>query len=228
MVTLVAPENAMTQKKVAPPNSPQLSTPQLDAWRSSIGDAWFQRTRIDVAKRVPAFREALAGLGVWRILEVGCGVADNLKALLTVDPGFDLHGVEPNHAALRRAWERDSWMHFDVREGTCFSIPYRAEWFDLVFTCGVMMHVRLEDMPRALDEMTRVLKPAGYLLLIEYHTAGETPMRWTERDDLVWARDYRKLVPLLSSMPLTLVREGFWGPEFWFDNCHWWVWTRGG
>lgn len=109
-------------------------------------------------------REVLAALldnlqppGDWRILDAGCGTGGNfpfLERYGTVQ-GFDYSEEAVLYCRLRGRKE--------VRQASIYELPYPDASFDLVTCLDVIEHLRL-DLP-ALQELRRVLKPDGLLLL---------------------------------------------------------------
>jgi SAM-dependent methyltransferase len=64
------------------------------------------------------------------------------------------------------------------------NLPFRDESFDCVFAVTVIQHIPAQEQVRALSEMVRVLRPGGYLLLIELirgrglHVFSRLPDDW--------------------------------------------------
>ncbi len=99
------------------------------------------------------------------VLEVGCGFGCNLLSL-----GLQTHGnfvgVEP--MAVYRQFtpllaEREGVKVPDVRDGTGEAIPFENELFDIVMCYSSLQYM---DIEKALNEMTRVLRPGGQLQII--------------------------------------------------------------
>jgi ubiquinone/menaquinone biosynthesis C-methylase UbiE len=59
-----------------------------------------------------------------------------------------------------------------IVEGNAFELPFNDNCFDLIFTSGVLIHIALTDLPRALSEIHRVIN--RYILAIEYFAEEET------------------------------------------------------
>jgi ubiquinone/menaquinone biosynthesis C-methylase UbiE len=108
-------------------------------------------------------------------LDAGCGGGRNSIAMARLGAkevlGIDL-GKEGLVDARRRAAELG---HTNVRfeHASILDIPAPDNSFDMVWCAGVMMITN--DAERALDELTRVLKPGGRLYLLVYATEG---LRW--------------------------------------------------
>ena len=187
-----------------------MDTSQLEIWRGEFGNDYFERSRVDIALRADAFSTILQGLHLSSVLEVGCGLGQNLQALVRSGLVQSVKGVEPSLYA--RELPHPGLV---IVNGSCFSIPFADKTFDLVFTCGVLMHVAQYDLFRALAEISRVSNK--YLLAIEYHSLEEEVIEWHGQKDLLWKRDYEKL------MPGKLLRQGFLSRDRGFDSCHWWL-----
>ncbi|MFC6062058.1 class I SAM-dependent methyltransferase [Streptomyces ochraceiscleroticus] len=95
------------------------------------------------------------------VLDVGCG--DGSAAAITAPhlPGHRLVGVDWSQEALRRAATR---IPYTVRgELTGTGLPFGDGVADAVLFSEVVEH--LVDPDAALDELRRVLRPGGHLLL---------------------------------------------------------------
>lgn len=202
-------------------------TKQLDIWTSQFGKDWTDRTNIDPRTRADAFKRMIGGLDIRTILEVGCSAGHNLAALSLIQPpphGYELYGVDPLEYAIVKANQecrpyRKAWTNFLVAD--CFHLPFVDSAFDLVFTCGVLMHTTPEDLPKAIREMSRVSN--RYILLIEYYAEDEVSIPYRGHDDLLFKRDYRKAG---ERMGLKCIEKGFWGKEDGFDDCSVWLFGK--
>lgn len=192
---------------------------QVKAWEGEFGEAYTKRNVIDWRTRVPAFRHMLQGLGVNRVLEVGCNRGHNLVAISEIlARDAEVIGVEPNLRALRIA--RQSSDRIGVLHGSAYDLPFKDGYFDLVFTAGVLIHVALGDLPAAIKEIHRVSH--RYILAIECFAEQETIVTYRGRDDLFWKRNF--LMHYQAQCPdLKVVRTGDWGPRDGFDIIRWWL-----
>ena len=194
-------------------------TIQREVWEGEFGNAYTDRNVIDWRMRLPAFRQVLEGLPIRRILEVGCNRGHNLLALTDIlGTEAEIVGLEPNHHALEQA--RAVSTQVAALYGCAQDIPFKNEYFDLVFTAGVLIHIPLVDLGAVLAEICRVSR--RYILCIEYFAEEDTAIPYRGHDDLLWKRNF--LRHYQTQCPeLTLIRSGYWGPEHGFDRVHWWL-----
>jgi len=92
-----------------------------------------------------------------RILDVGCGTGGNFAFL---DKYGTVEGCDYSEEAVRYCKLRGT---HPVRVADIYELPYQDGSFDLVTCLDVIEHLRL-DLP-AFQELGRVLKPGGHLLV---------------------------------------------------------------
>jgi pseudaminic acid biosynthesis-associated methylase len=193
---------------------------QLQAWEGEFGRAYTDRNVVDWHVRVPAFRVMLSGLTLGRVLEVGCNRGHNLLTLSHVlGEETDVVGIEPNRYALgiARSLVGDRGA---VLRGNIFDLPFKAGYFDLVLTAGVLIHIPLDSLHVAIRELDRV--SGRFMLVVEYFAEQETLIPYRGHDDLLWKRNFPS--HFQQCLPgVGLVRSGYWGPEDGFDRAHWWL-----
>lgn len=129
-----------------------------------------------------------------RTLEVGAGTGFFLVNLAKAGLlGDELHATDISQGMLD-VCERNAHEHgFEVRtrRGDAEALPYDDDEFDLVIGHAVLHH--LPAPQRALEEMQRVLRPGGRLVV-----AGE-PTYWGDRmADAVKRTTYRTLLALTA------------------------------
>jgi SAM-dependent methyltransferase len=91
------------------------------------------------------------------ILDVGCGVGQVVHSLFAA--GFQAHGVEVSEANIALAREQPG--HFHLYDGHTLPFPDRA--VDVIGAFNVLEHV--EQPVALLDEMSRVLRPGGRIVI---------------------------------------------------------------
>lgn len=156
-----------------------------------------------------------------RILDVGCGPGFLLRDILEAAPGANVEGLDLSDTMLGMAKDKLSAMPkhqgaWNLLAGGAESLPFPDNMFDGVVICQVLLHV--PDVPRALAEVQRVLKPGGCLVICDtdmdsfiVHTAD--PERFSRVCDALKARvrdphGPRKFPELLAKAGLELEKFG--------------------
>jgi len=135
------------------------------------------------------------------ILEVGCNIGNQLLALQQM--GFrNLFGIEIQSYALERAKQRVTGAV--LTQASALAIPYPDQFFDLVFTSGVLIHIAPGDLPAALAEINRCAKQ--WIWGFEYYAPQITAVEYRGHRSLLWKTDYARLY-IEQCQGLQLVRE---------------------
>lgn len=131
--------------------------------------AWFDRIRADRYQvsnpwMLCSFDYA-SGQGK-RVLEIGFGLGSDL--LSWAEGGAEVHGVDITEEHLRLATKNFALHGCGTRLqlADAAHIPYPDDYFDIVYSNGVLHHTR--DIEESLAEVRRVLKPGGRLLMSVY------------------------------------------------------------
>jgi SAM-dependent methyltransferase len=101
------------------------------------------------------------------VLEVGCGEGRVLRDLK--ERGYDLTGLDASPSLLDAARGADPDGRYVL--GRAEGLPFEDGSFDLVVAYNVLMDV--EDMPRAVAEIARVLRPGGRLCACVTHPLND-------------------------------------------------------
>lgn len=131
--------------------------------------------------------ELLSGLS-GRVIEIGAGNGLNFAHY----PGSvsEVVAIEPERSlrqlAVRAGLRAE--VPVDVVPGTAEALPVKSEAFDAAVASLVLCSVR--DLPRALAEIKRVLRPGGELRFFEHGAASGRALAATQRavDRTVWPR----------------------------------------
>lgn len=100
------------------------------------------------------------------VLDVGCG--EGALAARLAGSGARVIGLDPLPQALARARaERPEGPNLRYVAGSAEALPFAGSSFDLVIFFNSLHHVGLAEMPRALTEAARVLRPGGALYVQE-------------------------------------------------------------
>lgn len=102
------------------------------------------------------------------VLDVGCGFGLETLALAhKAGPGATVCGLDKSEHFIAEAKRRAAALGLSIeyRTGVAHELPYADASFDHVRAERLLIY--FEDVPRALSEMRRVLRPTGVLALIE-------------------------------------------------------------
>ena len=168
---------------------------QFDEDASGRSEATYMTADMVQQRRV--VRDALA-LNVGEdVLDIGSG-AGLLAAEIAAEVGSDgsVHGIEPSDSMRALARRRElppSSSRVDFRAGDACALPFGPESFDVAVATQVYEYV--EDMPAALADAYRVLRPGGRLLVLD-----------TDWDSIVWhSSDRERMQRILAAWDEHLV-----------------------
>lgn len=101
-----------------------------------------------------------------KVLDIGCGTGSHL--LLYQQAGCEVYGIDMSQGMLEVAKEKlgDS---AELHLGDASASPFSDDQFDLI-TTTLTLHEMPPPMRTAiLNEMKRILKPDGRIMLIDFH-----------------------------------------------------------
>lgn len=105
------------------------------------------------------------------VLELAIGNGFNIAYLAERHRQVTFTGIDLVSENVRRAHGRTGHLeNVDLRVGDFHSLPFADASFDLVFVIEALCHAI--DMPRALTEVFRVLRPGGRLIVIDGWRTG--------------------------------------------------------
>lgn len=139
---------------------------------------WYRGVRTEIGSAVRRFAPPA---GRW--LDAGCGTGGLLAGLSSMAPGT---GVDISPIGLRLARSRGLTR---LARASVSSLPFADEAFSVITSVDVLAH-RQVDLPDALREHFRCLRPGGLLIL---QLPAFDALRGGH-DDAVWTRRrYRKV-----------------------------------
>lgn len=99
------------------------------------------------------------------VLDVGCGTGLLLERLFRERPSAKLTGVDASTAMLDVARDRLP-TEVTLVEGNAEALPFADRSFDVVTSSSVLHYLR--EPSRGLEEMLRVLRPQGMLIVTDW------------------------------------------------------------
>ncbi len=109
-----------------------------------------------------------------RALDVGVGTGDMALALLRRWPNSAIAGVDPTSEMMRVGQRKPGAERVRWTQGDGLRLPFPNAHFDGVTSAFVLRNVG--DVPRALAEQYRVLRPGGRVVCLEM-TCARAPVR---------------------------------------------------
>jgi ubiquinone/menaquinone biosynthesis C-methylase UbiE len=159
---------------------------------------YYDRTEgfLEAAARRRALVLAAAAPGE-AVLEIGPGPGRSLQEFIaSVGRSGLVCGVDLSPAMLtvsRARFTRDAPA---LLAGDATALPLRETCFDLVFMSFVLELLPTGDIPRALAQAHRVLKPGGRLVVLSLSRVRPNVMTW------LWELGHRALPRLLDCRPI--------------------------
>ena len=160
-------------KSDSPHNQPQISiTSQSDAFLKSEGDHWFERNKDLLRRKINLYdtktiKRVLEHDSdrINHILEIGSGNGVKLNDLCEY---FDANGagVDPSEVAIKDGLVAYSNLRLSV--ATASDLPFSKNSFDLVYFGFCLYLVDRSDIFKAISEADRVLKPGGFLAILDF------------------------------------------------------------
>ena len=169
-------------------------------------------TTADVVEQRRIVRAALALRSGDRVLDVGVGPGLLAAEMATeVGPSGRICGIDISDSMLAIARTRAGGEPgVELEEASVMRIPHPAESFDVVVSTQVFEY--LDDVGGALDEVRRVLRPAGRVVLLDTDWGS---LVWRSSDDARMARvltafeDHLADPHLPRTLADVLVKSGF-------------------
>lgn len=109
-----------------------------------------------------------------RILDICCGTGAVILSFAERYPQALAIGCDFSHGMLRKAQEKNLSGRVFFTEGDAALLPFAKDSFDAVTCSHALYELKGTTRQQALGEMKRVVRPDGYVLLMEH----EIPRHW--------------------------------------------------
>lgn len=204
-------------------NKMNYKTEQEAFWAGEFGDDYIERNKSQrlLAANLNFFSKALKAAGkVESVVEFGCNVAMNLRALKLLYPEQNQFGVEINAKA---AAEAEAFLgQENILNGSIFDFKPETQ-FELSLIKGVLIHIN----PDMLEEVYNRLYTASkkYILICEYYNPTPVAINYRGHTDRLYKRDFCGEM-LEKHKDLKLVDYGFAykkDPAFSQDDITWFL-----
>ncbi len=141
---------------------------RFDRWSSTYERSWMQRAFFDPTHRATLALAAGIVPQPASVLDIGCGTGRLLRQARTRWPEAQLIGVDPAAGMIEVAKRLTPDATFF--SGTAESLPLESATVDLALSTLSFHHWR--DQAAGLREIARVLRPGGYVVLVDMSFPG--------------------------------------------------------
>lgn len=192
-----------------------MKTAQEKFWLSKFGKEYMKRNNFTPQEldkfyvenlgvpRSKINQDFIGNLNLKNTLEVGCNIGIQLNMLQKHKHKLgQIYGIELSPEAVELA--KLNTKNCNIIQGGAFDIPFKNNYFDLVFTSGVLIHISPKDIPKALKEIHRVSKK--YIWGVEFYNPDYIHINYRGNKNYHWKGDFAKMY--LDHIPnLKLIKE---------------------
>ena len=122
-----------------------------------------------------------------------------------------------SYEAIRQAGQR---VQASLVHGSLFDLPFADKSFDLVFTCGVLIHLHpstlLRPAMKLMDELSR-----NACLLVEYDSLTFREIPYRSHKNVLWKGPYGTI--FVETTGRKLKQKYTLGKDKGFDDCIGWL-----
>lgn len=195
-------------------------------WKEQYSDAYIRKNSdFDFDKGVEAWRTMLRKAGpLHSILECGSNIGRNIRFLNAVVPDARKSIIEVSPQAFERV-RSEHQLEFTFN-GTIAESTLPDGAFDLVFTCGVLIHIHPDNLLANMQRMFEYSK--RYVLMSEYFNRTPVMLEYQGQVNRLFKRDFGKY--FIEHFPVSVIDYGFlWGHVYddaGFDDKTWWLFEK--
>ena len=114
-----------------------------------------------------------------KVLDLGCGTG-RLYHLFADFQGVEYIGIDQSSGQLAVA--REEFPENTYIEAEMTSLPFEDNEFDIIYCIATFHHLSDEKSRlKALEEMKRVLKPSGYIIMTNWNLNSKTAQKMVEK-----------------------------------------------
>jgi pseudaminic acid biosynthesis-associated methylase len=190
-------------------------------WSGEFGNQYVERNAGVWQNRQPFWDGILSEFPVKNIFEVGCNVGGNLRCIAEIVGAENVFGIDVNTKALEQIHQeapKINAIHSFARE-----LPFRDNWFDMVFTMGVLIHQPESTLPLVMSEIVRCSR--RYVFCGEYFAEETAEVSYRGQEGALFKRDYGFLYQELFPN-LKLLKKGFLEKGSGFDDVTYWMFEK--
>jgi ubiquinone/menaquinone biosynthesis C-methylase UbiE len=117
----------------------------------------------------PHIKDLLSSIDFQRkkVLEIGTGVGTDARTIISMNGIYHGINIDAGSTEVTRTALDVFGVPGDVRQASALAIPFNDNYFDIVYSFGVLHHIPEVDV--AIKEIHRVLNPGGELIIMLYN-----------------------------------------------------------
>jgi len=182
-------------------------------WAGQFGDDYTVRCDKDYSPRIKFWGDIVYKAKFKNVLEVGCGGGQNISLLAKYLPApSNAWGCDINQRALTGL--RTKYRELNAVRCSAFDLPFRDDYFDMVFTAGVLIHQKPEEVDIVMQEIIRCSN--RYVLCMEYDNPIFEEIHYRGKAGALFRGPYGDVYE--KKYGLKLIDKGFAGKEDGFDD----------
>lgn len=140
-----------------------------------------------------------------KILDLCCGAGQATREL--VKHSQNVTGLDASPIAIRRA--KQNVPQAEYVESFAEKMPFSDRQFDLVITNTAMHEMDAEQLQQIIEEVNRILTPAGQFIIIDFHRPTN-PLFWLPIATFLWLFETETAWQLLrTDLTQLLSKSGF-------------------
>jgi demethylmenaquinone methyltransferase/2-methoxy-6-polyprenyl-1,4-benzoquinol methylase len=140
-----------------------------------------------------------------KVLDLCCGAGQATRELVT--HFHQVTGLDASPIAIKRA--QQNVPQAEYVESFAEKMPFRDRSFDLVITNTAMHEMTSEQLRQIIQEVNRVLTPAGQFIIIDFHRPTN-PLFWLPIATFLWLFETETAWQLLKTdLHQLLSQSGF-------------------
>lgn len=172
---------------------------------NEMAAGWDQRFyTLELKERLPGLVAIFYLQAGSKVLDVGAGTGGIIPYLLqAIGPNGSIWAIDFAEEMVKigkKKFQEESRVIFELASGE--SLPYEDQFFDHIVCFGAFPH--FEDKPKALEEMGRVLKIGGTLVIA--HTLSSAELKDRHQSCAPVSQDFLPAEPEMKGL---LERAGF-------------------
>jgi pseudaminic acid biosynthesis-associated methylase len=192
-------------------------------WAGDFGKKYTERTEMfPYALRWKFLKSILEDNIIKSILEVGCNTGFNLGMMKEWMPRpHDIWGCDINDSNVQAVRQR--WPDIQCCWASGFDLPFKDDMFDLVFTSGVLIHQKPEEVDAMMQEIIRV--SGKYVMAIEYFEQTFREIEtYSGGRGTAFAGPYGDIYE--KRYGLKTISSGLLEKDDGWDECTWWLFAK--